>query len=320
MVSTASTRYKVEKQAVGENTNTWGDTRLNNGLETLDRGSKGYESLALTGDTTLTWSNYSATNSGQVSILKLTGSLTSTTVLTVPSTEWQWDSIINATGASVTVKTSAGTGVTIQNGYRLAAYCDATNVNYGSPTQVGGDVYAGGQVKNLTAGTATTDAVNKAQMDAAIAAATTSSTAGTVRCTSSDTTAKFLTACFTTQISGALSFQIATINSGSNEQTQITASVGVLGLTDGGRKTASFTASSNSRYQCAWASNGTITLPASPAQGDVIQIAVLYSSSGYTTSIAPNGKKINGSTSTLALGTVNETFMITYDATLGDWA
>jgi hypothetical protein len=215
MASTASTRYKVEKQAVGENTNTWGDTKLNTGLETLDRGSKGYQAIALTGDTTLSWSNYSASNQGQVSVIKFTGSLTSTAIVTVPATEWQWDAIINAAGASVTVKTSAGTGVTIQNGYQVAAFCDGTNVVYGSPTQIGGNLYAGGQIKNVTAGTASTDAVNKTQMDAAIALSYTATAGadGTIRITSSDTTNKYAS---TAIVSGA-GVTATVLNPASNE-------------------------------------------------------------------------------------------------------
>jgi hypothetical protein len=93
----------------------------------------------------------------------------------------------------------------------------------------------------------------------------------------------------------------------------------VFGLSVGSRQTSSFAASSNTFYPVAPGSNTTVTLPASPTDGDKIGFAVFYSSSGYTFSIAPNGKKINGSTSTLAMGTIIETFFITYDSTLGDW-
>ncbi len=110
---------------------------------------------------------------------------------------------------------------------------------------------------------------------------------------------------------------------GSGTYTDWTVSLGGApaagGLSDGGRKVASFTASSNVRYQVAWGSTGTVTLPASPAQGDVVELALLASTSAYTTSINPNGKKINGATATLQLGYIVATLKITYDATLGDW-
>jgi hypothetical protein len=312
MADTPTSRYKIRKQSLGSNTNTWGDTKLNDGIDQIDRGSKGYQSIAMTGDLTLSWSNYSTSNQGQVAVINLTGSLTSAASLIVPSVEWQWDAIINATGQTITVKTSAGTGVTIPTGYRAAVYCDGTDCYGSSPTRVFGDIYAGGQIKNVTAATASTDAVNKTQMDAAIAAATTSGTAGTLKVTSTDTTAKFLDTAIA--VSAPLT---KTVTSPSGNE-GLALAVGALALTDGGRKTSSFSASSNTRYQVAWSADGTVTLPASPAQGDVINIAVFFSA--YVTTINPNGKKINGSTSNLVMGVLSKTFTLTYDATLGDWA
>jgi len=311
MTDSATTRYKVRKQSLGSNVNSWGDAKLNDSLDILDRGSKGYQSIAMTGDLTLSWSNYSASNQGQVAVVNLTGSLTSAASLIVPSVEWQWDAIINATGQTITVKTSAGTGVTIPTGYRAAVYCDATDCYGATPTRAFGDIYAGGQIKNVTAGTVSTDAVNKTQMDAAIAAASITGTGNTLKVTSSDTTSKYLDTAVT--VSGALSKSVT--NPSGNEALAL--AVGALALTDGGRKTASFNASASTRYQVAWAADGTVTLPASPTQGDVIGLAVF--ASAYNTTINPNGKKINGSTSNLVMGAINETFTLTYDATLGDW-
>lgn len=181
MADTATTRYKLRKQSLGSNVNTWGDNKINDDLDIIDRGSKGYQSIAMTGDTTLSWSNYSTSNQGQVANIALTGSLSSAANLIVPSVEWTWDTISNATGQTITVKTSAGTGVSIPTGYRAAIYCDGTDCYAGSPTRFFGDIYTGGQIKNMTAGTAALDAVNKTQMDAAIAAASSASVVGTVK-------------------------------------------------------------------------------------------------------------------------------------------
>ncbi len=104
---------------------------------------------------------------------------------------------------------------------------------------------------------------------------------------------------------------------GTKFRANIAPAASTLALINGGRKTASFTADSNTRYQVAWASSGVITLPASPSQGDVVNPAIFYST--FATSINPNGKKINGSTGVLTLGVINESLFLTYDATLGDW-
>ena len=311
MTDTASSRYKARKQSLGSNTNTWGDTKLNDVIDTIDRGSKGYESTAITGDLTLSWSNYTVTNPGQVAVYNLTGSLSSSATITVPSVEWAWDSIRNATGQTITVKTSAGSGVTIPNGYRMAVYCDGTDCYSASPTRLIGDLYAGGQIKNLTAGTSgSTDAVNVTQMDAAIAAASITGTGNTLKVTSSDTTSKYLN----TALATSKAISNAVTNPGANETITQTVQWGALQI--GSRQTAGFSAASNTRYPVALSANGTITLPASPTDQDVIEFAFFLGT--FTPTISANGKTING-LSSLVLPNIRETMRITYDATLGDW-
>lgn len=197
MTDTASARYKARQQSQGSNTNTWGDDKLNEVLRLFDRGSKGVQSLAITGDTTLTWTNYVATNDGQCAVLLLTGSLSAVANLIVPSTEWQWDVIKNSTGQTVTVKTSAGTGVAIGNGKYMSVYCDGADCYNGSPTvlpgaaTIAGAVTVAGIISGVTAGVASTDAVNKTQMETAIATASTPATAGTILNSLNDTTAGY---------------------------------------------------------------------------------------------------------------------------------
>lgn len=290
MTSTASSRYKAEKQGLGDNTNTWGDTRLNVVVETLDRGSKGYEAIAITGDTTLTWSNYSASNSGQVAVIRLTGSMTSAWNLIVPSVEWQWDAIINATGQTVTVKTSAGTGVTIPTGYQASVYNNGSDCVGASPTRVFGDIYAGGQIKNVTAGSAATDAVNKTQLDAAVAAAGTSVGAGTLFVSATDTTAKFLTIALTTQVSGLVSVAVSTINGGGNEQTKLAVSSDpIAGVLTGTITSGTTAMSAGGLYRI---TGGTGTLPTlSSGQAVLVQ---MVPAAGNTTTVGRNSQTIDG--------------------------
>lgn len=242
MVDTPTARFGARKQSLGSNVNTWGDTKLNDVFDLFDRGAKGFEVIALTGDLTLTWTSYSAANQGQVQTLKLTGSLAAPATLTVPSREWAWD-VINAAGASVTVKTSAGTGVEIPAGYQAALYCDGVDVRNAAPTRLGGNLYAAGQIRNVTAGTANADAVNKQQMDNAIALATTATSPGTLRVTASDTTAKFLNGALV--VSGSLTKTV--VNPGANETLEI-AYTDVPFIVDGGVKTANFTVLPGYKY------------------------------------------------------------------------
>lgn len=252
MADAATSRYKARKQGLGDNTNTWGDTKLNDDLDIIDRGSKGYEAIAMTGDTTLSWANYTTNNSGQVANIKLTGSLSSVANLTVPSVEWVWNSINNQTGQTITVKTSAGTGVSIPTGYQAAVYCDATDCYFATPTRFGGNIYAGGQVKNLTDASANQDAVSKLQMDNAIAAASISGTGNTLKVTSADTTSKYLNGALTTQVGGVTSLTVSVINPGANEQllfetTTTTATTSAAGIIEIATNAEALTATDTGR-------------------------------------------------------------------------
>jgi len=222
MVDTATARFGARKQSLGSNVNTWGDTKLNDVLDLFDRGAKGYQAIAMTGDTTLNWSSYATANQGQVQTIKLTGALSSAASLIVPSREWAF-TVINAAGQTVTVKTNAGAGVAVPTGFQAALYCDGNDVANAAPTVLGGAVrisgavQVNGRITNLEAAAADTDAVNKTQMDTAIAAATTSTSPGTLRITASDTTAKFLNSAIT--VSGALTKSV--VNPGANESLEI---------------------------------------------------------------------------------------------------
>jgi hypothetical protein len=220
MVDTPTARFGARKQSLGSNVNTWGDTKLNEVLDLFDRGAKGFQSIAMTGDVTLNWTNYAAGNQGQVQTLKLTGALSGPANVIVPSKEWAL-TVINAAGATVTIKTSAGTGVAIPTGHQAAVYCDAADVFSAGATLLTGALQVNGKVVGVAAGTGASDAINKGQLDAAIAAATTSSSPGTVRISATDTTAKFLSLSVTTQVGSTVTTQFTALNGGGNEQLRI---------------------------------------------------------------------------------------------------
>lgn len=103
---------------------------------------------------------------------------------------------------------------------------------------------------------------------------------------------------------------------GANGVTAFVQAPGVFVLTNGGQKTSGFTAAVNNRYRCAFSASGTITLPASPSNDDVIVLALTGQGIIYT--LNPNGNKINGRTSNLPVDS-NQTMILTYDTTNG-WA
>ena len=219
MTSTPTDRIRLEQQGLGENLNTWGDDKLNQVLRKLDQATKGYISIALTGNYTLTTASYiETTDEAANAVLKLTGSLASGANLTVPSVEY-WYIVVNSAGATVTVKTSAGSGVAVPDGAVALVYCDATNVLNGFPT------YVGARIQSVSTPTATTDAANKSYVDAgdtaqqaytdsAIANAGIPASAGTVLISVSDTTARYLG----TALQAGTDISLTVTNSGADEQ------------------------------------------------------------------------------------------------------
>lgn len=182
-----STLIGVRLQGLGDNTNTWGDDKLNNVLTVLAKSAHGYEAIALTGDVTISETNYATDNETENAIIKFTGSLSAAATVTLPGRE-RLLLFHNAAGQNVTVKCSGGTGVTIPTGFMALAYCDSTDffsvgqfVN-GAIT-ASGDITVNGQVKTLTDGTADQDAVSKLQMETYINAvvAAASSDSGVVK-------------------------------------------------------------------------------------------------------------------------------------------
>ena len=202
MVDTPTTRNRLRKQELGTNTNTWGDDKLNEVIDAIDQALDGVESIALTADKVLSSTNYTVADENLNRVLKFTGTLASAVIVTIASVE-HWFLVVNAAGAQVTVKTAAGLGVAVPNGATALVYCDGIDVLNGAPSVVGsamtiaraltvaGALGVAGKITGLTAGTDATDAVNKTQMDAAIAAQLTSGD-GSLANSATDTTRRFL--------------------------------------------------------------------------------------------------------------------------------
>lgn len=240
MTDTPSAVLLQRLQSVGSNVNLWGNY-INTNLQILERKSGGYQALAVTGDATISWTNYSASNSGAVAFLKLTGSLSSAATLTFPGYQ-NYISVWNATGASVTIKCSGGMGVTIANGDRALLFCDATDYYNAAPTLFPTGITVAGKVSGMTAGTANADGVNLAQMAAAIAASVPLGTAGTFLNSIADTTRAFLADKLTvTTTTGLVTAALSTVTPGGNETRLLT--VSTTGYTASGTDTYAITPS-----------------------------------------------------------------------------
>ena len=237
MADTPSSILLTREQSVGSNTNTWGGYLIITQRMT-EQASKGYQTLAVTGDATISWTNYTTGNIGSCAFLNLTGTLSASATLTFPGYQ-NFLAVRNNTGATITIKCSGGTGVSIPNTAAALLYCDGTDYYNAAPTIFSGPITASGgslsssgdlaitgamtlagQIHGVANPTANTDGANKTYVDTAIATAGLPATAGTVLNSGGDTTAGYLSqkavasgliAATTTSPGGAESLSFAVI-------------------------------------------------------------------------------------------------------------
>ena len=126
----------IELMATGENAGTWG-TKTNTNLQIVEKSIAGYVEKAITsGSTTaLTITDGDATESTSVArhaVIKLTGTITGNSIVTVPDSIEKVYIVVNGTSGAYTVqfKTASGTGITFgttDKGTRLL-FSDGTNI------------------------------------------------------------------------------------------------------------------------------------------------------------------------------------------------
>jgi len=129
-MATYSTNLALTLMATGEQSNTWGDTTNTNLGTLLEQAISGYVTQAITdgADTTITIPN-GTTGVARNMFLELTGALTATRNLIVPTNKKLYFVYNNTTGGfAVTVKVSGQTGVSVPNGRKVILVCNFTDV------------------------------------------------------------------------------------------------------------------------------------------------------------------------------------------------
>jgi hypothetical protein len=129
MPSTFSPALRLELIGNGEQAGNWGNT-TNTNLGTLLE-----QAITGVGNITMADANYTLVSGNGVSdearnaVLVVAGTLSATRNLVVPTSN-KFYAVRNATtgSQSIVIKTSAGTGVTLANGFTQLMYCDGTNV------------------------------------------------------------------------------------------------------------------------------------------------------------------------------------------------
>jgi hypothetical protein len=126
----------IELMATGENAGTWG-TKTNTNLQIVEKAISGYVEQAVTsgGTTQLTITDGDATESTSVArhaVIKLTGTITGNSIVTVPDSIEKVYIVTNGTSGAYTVqfKTASGTGITfgVSEKTTRLVYSDGTNI------------------------------------------------------------------------------------------------------------------------------------------------------------------------------------------------
>ena len=132
MASTFTT-LGIEKMATGENAGTWGD-KTNTNLDIVNTAISGYVEQAVTsgGTTALSITDGAATSTAQNAVIKLTGTISGNSIVTVPDSVEKVYIVTNGTSGAYTVqfKTASGTGITfgVSEKTTRLVYSDGTNI------------------------------------------------------------------------------------------------------------------------------------------------------------------------------------------------
>lgn len=152
MASSYTSRIRLEKQADGENPNSWGLILNQNVIDMIDDAVAGYEivSVSSTG-VTLTTNNGTADQSRNAAI-EFAGTLTANVTITIPSQEKVYFLRNNTTGSfGVFAKTAGGTALGLIQEANTVVACDGTEIYRISTDlltdtspQLGGDLNSNG--------------------------------------------------------------------------------------------------------------------------------------------------------------------------------
>lgn len=155
MPSSASTSLRFEKQATGENLNTWG-ARLNTVIDLVEQAIAGRTNFALSGSKTLTATNY-ASDEARSMMLDVTSGTGGT--ITIPAVSKVY-LVRNGSSGDVTVTTGGSTNAVLKAGEVRFVMCDGTDVRLAAQTDFGG-----AKLTNIGTPTSDTDACTKAYAD-----------------------------------------------------------------------------------------------------------------------------------------------------------
>ena len=137
MPSSFTSRLKLERQASGENSGTWGNL-VNYVFNRIDSSVKGYQSVDVAGSANVTLTSNNSTSNTDDSatddqvhnaVLEFTGALTGDIHVFTDAVETKYTVFNNTTGSqTLTFGPTGGTGVVLKQGAKTLVYTDGTTM------------------------------------------------------------------------------------------------------------------------------------------------------------------------------------------------
>jgi len=131
MSSSYTTRLALEKQADGENPNSWGTVLNQNVIDLLDTAIAGYQIVSVSSIGVSLTSNNGAADTARTFGIRFEGLLTANVTVTIPQKEKIYAAFNGTTGSfAITMKTAGGTAVTVPtSGKGTILACDGISIN-----------------------------------------------------------------------------------------------------------------------------------------------------------------------------------------------
>ena len=207
-MATFTSRIRLEKQANGENSGTWGTVLNQNVIDLVDEAIAGYTIVSCSATAVELTTNNGSSDQARSAVLEFQGTLTSSVDITIPSVSKIYYIKNNTSGSyPITLKTAATTAkTTVAQGGTAPFICDAVNVIAGQDA-VGLGL---GTAATLNFGTADANLIPVSSADARYVPISTSSTISSNKTfsktvTFTSTTTHSGTAVFNAQISATSS-------------------------------------------------------------------------------------------------------------------